>query len=454
MKRFVPRIMIAAISSGSGKTTITCALLKALLEKGKKTVSFKCGPDYIDPMFHTEVLGINSSNLDLFLTSKDTCKYLLAESSIGADVSVIEGVMGYYDGISSDTLYSSYHLSKVTDTPVVLVINCKGMSCTVAAVIEGIVNFKKDSNIKGIILNNISEKMYDFYRQIIKRETNVAVLGYMPIVPESSFESRHLGLVTAKETENLNKKLEKLAEAAAKTIDIDGLLRLANTAPPLEYDDISINSKFDVTIAVARDKAFCFYYKDALNLLSRIGAKIEYFSPINDEKMPECDGFILGGGYPEIHLEALSKNKSMLADIKAKIKGGTPYIAECGGFMYLFGIIRDKNEDAYNMADVIDGQVFMTKGLSRFGYITLTALCDNLLCKKGEIINAHEFHYSDSTNNGSDFIAKKPYGNREWSCIFADEQRFVGYPHIHLLGNIKYAENFLDKCSARKKARL
>lgn len=450
----LPRIMIAAISSGSGKTTITCALLKAIKDKGRRVASFKCGPDYIDPMFHTEVLGVNSSNLDIFLTSEDTCKYLLNKNSIDTDISVIEGVMGYYDGVSNDTLYSSYHLSRITNTPVILVINCKGMSCTVAAIINGMVNFRIDSNIKGVILNNTSGKMYEIYKEIIERETDIAVLGYMPNIPECNFESRHLGLITAQETENLDSKLQKLADTAAKTIDIDKLLELANTAQQLDYEDIEVNDICDVTLAIAKDKAFCFYYKDALEMLTMLGAKILYFSPLYDEKMPECDGFILGGGYPEICLEELSQNKSMLIDIKAKIENGVPYIAECGGFMYLFNEIEDNNKNSYDMVGIIEGEVFMTKKLNRFGYVTLTAHEDNLLCKKGDTINAHEFHYSDTTKNGSDFTAQKPYGNRTWECILADKQRFIGYPHIHLLGNVNYVKNFLNACQLRKENAL
>ena len=441
-----PRIMISAISSGSGKTTITCSILKALKDAGKNVASFKCGPDYIDPMFHSEVLGVNSSNLDLFLTSENTCKYLLSKNSINSDISIIEGVMGYYDGISTDTLYSSYHIAKVTNTPVILVVNCKGMSCTVGAIINGIANFRSDSNIKGVILNNTSEKMYPIYKEIIERETNVAVFGYLPSLPECNFESRHLGLITTQELEDIDVKLQKLANVAGETIDIDGLIKLANTATKLEYENIKIQNKYSATIAVAKDKAFCFYYKDALELLSSLGAKIIYFSPLSEKEMPKCDGFILGGGYPEIYLDELSKNKSMLADIKAKIESGIPYIAECGGFMYLFDAIED-----FNMVGSISGEVFMTKKLSRFGYVTLTANKDNLLCNSGETINAHEFHYSDTTNNGSDFTAKKPYGNRSWGCIIADEQRFIGYPHINFLGNIKYAENFLNKCQFNKR---
>lgn len=450
MKCNLPRIMIAAAASGSGKTTITCAMLQALKNKGKKAVSFKCGPDYIDPMFHTEVLGVNSTNLDLFLTSEDTCKYLLQKNARDSDIAVVEGVMGYYDGLSADTLYSSYHLASLTNTPVVLVVNCKGMSCTVAAIIKGLKDFRADSNIKGVIFNHTNEKMYEVYKEIIERETNVAVLGYMPSMPDCNFESRHLGLIMAQEAENLNVKLQKLADAAADTINFEKLFALANSAPPFDYEELEINNQFDVTIAVARDRAFCFYYKDALDLLAELGAKITYFSPLNDQEMPDCDGFILGGGYPELYLDRLSQNKTMLEDIKTKVDNSIPYIAECGGFMYLFDQMKDQEEMAYETVGVIQGESFMTKKLNRFGYVTLTAHKDNLLCKKGESINAHEFHYADTTNNGSDFTAQKPNINRSWACIFADEQRFVGFPHIHLLGNVKYAENFLNQCQLWK----
>ena len=268
----------------------------------------------------------------------------------------------------------------------------------------------------------------------------------MPNIPECNFYSRHLGLITTQEAENLDVKLQKLANVASETIDIDGLMKIGSTATNFEYEEMKIENKYNVTIAVAKDKAFCFYYKDALELLADLGAKIIYFSPLIDKKMPECDGFILGGGYPEIYLDELSQNKSMLNDIQEKIKSGTPYLAECGGFMYLFDAI-----EKFNMAGVISGEVFMTKRLNRFGYVTLTASKDNLLCSKGETINAHEFHYSDTTNNGSDFTAKKPYCDKSWSCMMADKQRFVGYPHIHLLGNIKYTENFLKECQFNKR---
>lgn len=450
MKHHLPRIMIAAPASGSGKTTVTCAVLRAIIKNGSKPSSFKCGPDYIDPMFHTEVLGVDATNLDIFLTGENTCRYLLHKYSQKSDIAVIEGVMGYYDGLLTDTRYSSYHIAKITNTPVVLVLCCKGMSYTAAAIVKGMASFKDDSNIKGVILNNTSEKMYAVYKEIIEKETDIKVIGYMPNLPDCNFDSRHLGLITATETENLQQKLDKLADTAVRTIDIDMLRELANTAPLLEYENIIIGKKFNVNIAVAKDKAFCFYYKSALSLLEQLGASITYFSPIKDSKLPDCDGFILGGGYPELYLKELSENKAMLQDINAKIAMGIPHIAECGGFMYLFSKVKDSEESCYSLVGSIEGEAFMTKRLNRFGYVTLTANRDNLLCKKGESINAHEFHYSDSTANGSDFTAQKPYGNRQWSCIIADENRFIGYPHIHLWGNIGYAKRFLSKCQLRK----
>jgi len=450
----IPRVMIAAPASGSGKTTVTCALLYGIKRKRARAVSFKCGPDFIDPAFHTGVLGVASSNLDLFLTGEETCKYLLCKNAEGADIAVIEGVMGYYDGLGAETLYSSYHLARVTGTPVIVVVNCKGLSLTVAALLNGLSGFREDSGIKGVILNNVSERLFPLYKEIIEKETNVRVIGYLPDLPDCRFESRNMGLAADAEAKDLNKKLRKLADAAEKTIDFDTLFEIAREASAIEYDAPAIQKKFSVTIAVAMDKAFCFYYRDALELLAALGADIEYFSPLTDEKMPECDGFILGGGYPERYLSELGANQNMIADIKAKISKGIPYLAESGGFMILFDTIAGIDESPHKMVGAISGEAFITKKLTRFGYMTLTAKRDNIFCRKGESINAHEFHYSDTTNNGGDFIAEKPVsGGKSWDCIFADEKRFAGYPHIHLLGNIRYAENFLRACQTEKEKR-
>jgi cobyrinic acid a,c-diamide synthase len=451
MKNNTPRFMLAAPHSGSGKTTVTCALLRAIRNQGKAAVSFKCGPDYIDPTFHTEVLGVPSSNLDVFLTGEDMCKYIFSKNAKGADIAVIEGVMGYYDGLGNGTSCSSYHLARITGTPVILVINAKGSSLTLAAIVNGLKDFRADSGIKGVILNNAGEGFFLRYKESIEQETNIPVIGYLPELPDCRFESRRLGLVTAMEAADLERKLHKLAGTAMETIDFNKLFEVAGGVSEMTYQEPILHRQFSVTIAVAWDKAFCFYYRDALDLLRALGAEIVCFSPLADRNIPECDGLIFGGGYPELYLAELSANKSMLADVKAKIQKGIPCLAESGGFMYLFDEIKGADGTAYDMVGVVQGQAFVTEKLSRFGYVTLTAQKDTVLCPAGEGMNAHEFHYSDTTYNGSDFTAVKPVpGGRVWECIVADEKRFMGFPQIHLLGNIRCAERFLEVCGKAK----
>ena len=441
------RVMIAGTGSGCGKTTVTCGILKALINRNIKTAAFKCGPDYIDPMFHTEIIRTKSRNLDEFLCGENTVKYLFAKNSENTDISVLEGVMGFYDGLGNDGSYSSYSISKHTGTPVVLVVNGKGMSLSIAAMVKGYADFMPN-NIKGIIINAVSPGTYPMYKHMIEEHTQLKVLGFLPRLPEAMIESRHLGLVTASELENLQQKLNLLAENVEKYIDIDGLLKLAQTALPLEYEPIKFNDKYPCNIAVAKDLAFCFYYQDSLELLKQLGAKLTFFSPLHDKALPEnISGLILGGGYPELYAKELSQNKSMLRDIKKAINKGTPTYAECGGFMYLQQAIIDMKGISNPMVDVIKGSSTLQKKLDRFGYATLKAKRDNLLCLKGDRLNAHEFHYSNSDNNGSDFEAAKPNSDKKWDCIFATDTLFAGYPHMHFYGNIDCARKFVQKCS-------
>ena len=445
-----PRFMITATNSGSGKTTITCAILKALLNQGLKPAAFKAGPDYIDPMFHSRVVGAKSRNLDVFMLGENTCRYLLAKNSKNCDIAVLEGVMGYYDGISTTTDGSAYALAKGTKTPVILVINADGASLSLAALIQGFKNFRADSNIHGAILNNISPMTYAYYKDIIEKETGVKLLGYMPKMEGCGFESRHLGLITAEEINNLQVIVDRLAKQAEATIDLKSILEIAETAPSLSYAALTVEKVANVKIAIAQDKAFCFYYQDSLDLLCEMGAELVPFSPLTDSELPVCDGLILGGGYPELYAEALSKNESMLASVKKFILCHKPCIAECGGFMYLLDKYTDKTGKAWNWVGAIKGDVCMTNKLKRFGYITLESKNDNMLAKTGEKINAHEFHYSDSTSNGHSFLAKKPESSAEWECINADDSLCAGYPHMHLYGNISFAANFIRACYNKK----
>ncbi len=448
MKSKVNRIMIVGTGSGCGKTTVTMGLLKALRNSGMTVSSFKCGPDYIDPMFHSEIIGAKSRNLDLYLCGGNTVRYLLSRGAEGTDFSVIEGVMGMYDGLGFDgDDFSANHISRETGTPQILVVNVRGKSVSLLAELSGYLNFR-ENRIKGIVLNGCSKAMYPSFRKMIEDALSVAVLGFLPPVKEAEIGSRHLGLVTAEEVEDLKRKTDVLGQAAAECLDLEGIIRIGQSAPELDFDRISISSvcSTPVKIGVARDRAFCFYYEDNFRLLADLGAEPVFFSPLADSGLPEgISGLILGGGYPEEHLAQLSENRSMADSIKKAVQSGMPVYAECGGFMYL-GETIEREGRVYPVAGAIRGHSHMTAGLVRFGYKELTANRDNLMCKAGEKIRCHEFHYSDTDCYGDGFTAEKR--GRNYQTIVADDTVFAGYPHLHLWSNIRFAENYVRKCSA------
>ena len=444
----LPRLMISAPGSGTGKTTMVCGLLKAFMNKGLSVAAFKSGPDYIDPMFHSRVIGAKSRNLDLFMLGEDTARMLVAKNAAHADVAVFEGAMGFYDGMGKTTEASAYALARACDTPVVLVVNGKGAALSIAAMIKGFKDFRQDSHIVGAILNNVNPMSYLFYKDVIEQETGVKLLGYFPVMTDCNFESRHLGLVTAEEIGDLQQIVYRLAAQAAKSIDLDALLEVARAAAPFAYQPVCLEplGKEKVRVAIAQDKAFCFYYQDALDLLSELGAELVPFSPVNDAHLPEnCHGLVLGGGYPELYAEQLEHNETMLADVKAAVTGGMPCFAECGGFMYLLERYCE-GEEVYHWVGAIEGETALTKKLTRFGYVHLTAQEDNVLCQAGGKINGHEFHYSDSTNNGHSFVAAKASGRGSWECATANATMYAGYPHIHLWGNMDFARSFMQHC--------
>ena len=460
-----PRFLLAAPASGSGKTLITCGILQAFCDRGLRTVSFKCGPDYIDPMFHSRVIGTKSRNLDTFFTDKGTTQYLLAKNAAGADISVIEGVMGYYDGLGGvSTKASAYDLAKATETPVVLIVNCKGMSLSAAAMLKGYLEYRQDSRICGVILNQMSEMLYPQIRRLIEEELHIRCYGFVPVIKEWKLESRHLGLVLPGEVVDIQKHLQELAKLLEQTLDLDGLLELAGTAKELSEDISTFPGDFELelygektqlgqnikqapVVAVAKDEAFCFIYEDNLELLQELGAKLEYFSPLHDEKLPEADGLLLYGGYPELYAQQLSDNSSMRRSVKTALENGMPCMAECGGFMYLQQEMEDMNGAAHEMVGFIPANAYRTGKLSRFGYITLQPQEDQMLGMEIGEIRGHEFHYFDSTNCGTAFQAKKPLRKRSWQCIWGTENCIAGFPHLYYYSNPRIAQRFLEKCA-------
>ena len=442
MANNAPRIMIAGTGSGCGKTTVTLAVLRAMQRRNIPLAAFKCGPDYIDPMFHKAVLGIPSRNLDLFFISEREVRGQIVRSIPQNGIGVIEGVMGFYDGVSGATdTASAAHLARETGTPAILVVRPKGQSLSLAAMLSGFRNFAENT-LCGVIINEISDTMYPFYRDIVQK-SGLKVLGYLPSVPEAEIPDRHLGLVTADELKDLNYRLDLLADAAENRIDIEQILKISRTASQLSDDSEKISpvTKKPVRVAVARDKAFCFYYEDNFEVLRNLGAELVEFSPISDSCIPEnTDGLYLGGGYPELHITELSNNVKMRNSIKNAIEKGLPTIAECGGFLYLH-----EHLEGAEMVGVVRGNAVLTKKLQPFGYVTLTAQDDNMLSACGGQIRAHEFHYAKSENNGHDFVAEKPNG-RKWPCVHTTKSLYAGFPHLFLRANIDFPEKFVRAC--------
>ena len=432
-----PRVMFAAMRSGSGKTTVTCGVLAALKKQNIKVQAYKCGPDYIDPMFHRTVLGIDTGNLDTFFAGIDAIGHILVRDLRDAEMCVMEGVMGYYDGVGgTTTMASSYELSKVTKTPVVLIVDAKGASVTLAATIRGIMEYKKDSRIAGVILNRVSPMFYSRLKQVIETECGIPVLGYLPEDASFAVPSRHLGLLQPDEMQKQRDWVETVAEAVTKTIDINGIFEIAAQAETLQIQkpaDVRQDCKFPsgYRIGVARDAAFSFYYRENLRMLEDMGAELVNFSPLADAHVPKVDALIFGGGYPELYAKQLFENRSMRASVWQALESGMPCHAECGGFLYLGKSLADAEGNVYEMVGFLDGAGFRTERLQRFGYVEL-APQDAGVFAVNTVLRGHEFHYWDSTDCGDACLAWKPLSKQKtYPCMVKKKGTFAGFPHLY-----------------------
>ena len=446
--------MIAGTGSGCGKTSVTCALLAALKRLNKNVVSFKCGPDYIDPLFHRKATEVDSFNLDPYLMGDEGVVESLHYHSTGRDIAVIEGAMGLYDGIGNGGEASCNHVAKTTHTPTVLVVDVTGKSLSVCAEIEGYLNFEK-SNIVAVILNRVKPSLYSHYEQMIENRTGVKVVGFLPYLPEAKIETRHLGLVAADEIPDIRHKIFVLGECALKTFDFETIFEsMATDDYRLPIGTIRTDHKKTIArIYVAHDEAFCFHYEDNHRILRESGADVRFFSPLHDTRLPDdADGLIFWGGYPELHAASLAGNETLRHDIRRKHERGLPIHAECGGFLYMLKHFADARNDKHPMLGIIDGEAFLTDRLRQFGYVELLSHKDNILCDKGDKIRAHSFHYSAATNEGVDFTATKANGTGSFPCIFATKKLFAGYPHIHFGGQRHLAANFVAACFHFKQA--
>jgi cobyrinic acid a,c-diamide synthase len=427
-------IVIAGASSDTGKTTLTLGILRALRNRGLAIQPFKNGPDYIDPMFHQVAAGVPSYNLDLFLLGEEKLKVLFAKHSEGDTLGIVEGSMGLYDGLGTEKdCYSTAHLSKVIDTPVILVINGSGMSASAAAMVLGFKLYDPAVKIAGVILNQLgSESHYALIKEAIERDTGIPCLGWMPKMSQLVLKSRHLGLVPVDELPELDAELDTLAEQVEKTLNLDQLIALAKISRPpsveksnTAQDHIFLNKR----IGLFKDKAFNFYYEDNLEFLMALGAELVPISPLEDQALPDCDMLYIGGGYPEVFKEALSANQTFVISLKNALESGLPAYAECGGMMYLTKAI-----DGVSMVGFFEDETFMTTKLQRFGYVELQI---------GEALQekAHEFHFSDVTQNEDlEYLFKvsKPQNKtKAWKCGRKKMSTIGSYPHIHFYGNLE-----------------
>jgi cobyrinic acid a,c-diamide synthase len=430
-------MVVSSNTSGGGKTTVTLGLLKALKNRGIKTQSYKVGPDYIDNAFHSHITGIPGRNLDLYLMSESGVKASFSRGQ--GDVGIIEGVMGLYDGKDITPKYSTAHLAEVLNLPIVLVLSPKAQVATLCAEINGLKSFGK-VNIVGIILNNISEGYYRLLKLAIEKQCGIKVFGFLPHNENLNIKSRHLGLIQSSEIEDLDNKVELCANLLEKYVNIDELMEYFTEA--MSYKDEFHINNMGLRTAVAYDKAFSFYYRENIELFKEAGEVI-FFSPLKDKKLPENIDFIfLGGGYPEVFINELSDNKSMLHSIKKALENGSKCYAECGGLMYLTEEIEGKETVGF-----LKGKSFMTDRLQNFGYASIEVTSKNPLLTKGITINCHEFHKSNVSINENKIytLTKEVYDGsmKQWTCGYIRKNTLAAYGHVHFFGNMDMLNSLL-----------
>lgn len=468
----IPRIMIAGTHSGVGKTTITTAVMAAFARDGYRVQPYKVGPDYIDPSYHTIATGIPSRNLDSWMLSDETVSRLFRQSAPKADVAVIEGVMGLFDGSEAiGDKGSSAQIAKLLDCPVILIVDVKSMARSAAALVSGFVNFDPELNVAGIILNRIgSERHLRLVREAVEAYCNVPVVGYIRKNAKLELPSRHLGLVPTVEGGVLPEKIKGLADEIRAGIDFARIMRIAEAAgelapagetePAGEMDSAgsmiagirgTVDYAGKVRIGLAWDEAFSFYYRDGLDELERQGAQLVRFSPLHDTMLPQdLDGIYIGGGFPEIFIRELAANREMLDRLKAAGEQGMPVFAECGGLMYLTRAIVDFDSTEYGMVGLVPGRCIMEKSLVGMGYIEAEALGNNVISGAGMKMRGHEFHYSRLAPDGPDFsYAFRMTRNRSGETVldgYARGNILASYAHLHFAANPGAAAKFIDNC--------
>ena len=443
----IPRIVIAGTTSSVGKTSITAAIIHGIKKHGYTVQPFKVGPDFIDPSYLSTVSGRLARNLDPWLMgSQGVVKSFVKNSD--SDFSVVEGVMGFYDGFSGTTNFSStYHVANILKTPVILVLDASKTARSIAAIALGFTKFQKNSRIMGLILNKIGSKKHEELCRQALATLKLPILGVIPRKTNLTMESRHLGLIPVKESQAAQSKIRIIAKSISDFIDIDKIIQMGKKAPHLPKILLDKKPKHKTTIAVALDESFNFYYQDNLDALRTEGAMIKFFSPVSDLKVPDCDGIYIGGGFPEILGRSLEKNQRMQKTIKKLAENDVPIYAECGGLMYLTKSI-DYNYKKFKMVGFFDATTKMQKRL-KLNYTKATVSHDCLISKSFKVIQGHEFHFSEleSLRNDVKFAYDLSVGigikNRKDGLMA--HNTLASYTHLHF-ANSAFAKNFVQSC--------
>jgi len=443
----IPRIVIAGATSGVGKTSISCSIIHSLQKHGFSIQPFKVGPDYIDPGYLSSISKHETYNLDAWLMGTNQLLNSFISNS-QSNVSVIEGVMGYYDGFGGDSNYAStHHVASLTKSPVILVLDASKTSRSIAATALGFVKFHKNSRITGIILNKIGSKKHEMLCRTALAKTKIPIVGVIPKNPSLNMSSRHLGLVSTLESKTLKKQIEKVAKIISEFLDVNEIIKIAKNSSDLTKKPKLVYKKAKTTIAVALDTSFNFYYQDNLEALRREGANLKFFSPVKDKKIPKCDGLYIGGGFPEILAKSLAKNQNMKKSIKKLSEDDLPIYAECGGLMYLTKSISS-NHKKFKMIGLFDAETRMTKKM-RLNYTKGKIITKNPITEKLHDFQGHEFHYSklDSISSDSKFAYDLEIGEGiiEHQDGLIQDNTLASYGHLYF-DSSDYAKIFVKNC--------
>ena len=439
--------MLAGVTSGVGKTSITCAIIYALQKKGFSVQPFKVGPDYIDPIYLSSISKTSAFNLDVWLMGKEQLLKSFIDNS-KSDISIIEGVMGFYDGFKGGSSFAStYHVANITESPVILVLDASKAARSVAAIALGFQKFHKSSRISGIILNKIGSHKHEQLCRDALEKIKIPIVGVIPKDSNLVLESRHLGLVSTQSKHVIQKQTQSVSKTIANFLDIDKIIDITKNLPSLHKTSKQTYKKPQTTIAVALDNSFNFYYYDNLESLRRHGARLKFFSPILDKQIPTCDGLYLGGGFPEILGANLEKNSSMRKSIKKLSEENAPIYAECGGLMYLTKSINYGNKK-YRMVGLFDAETSMTHKM-KLNYTKGKILSSNIISDKPHMLHGHEFHYSELSSISSDskFAYKLDYGigiqNNHDGLI--QHNTLASYGHLYF-DSSDYSRVFVKSC--------